>query len=116
MATKIRCTMIGRVHRPFFRIGVFDVRTRRDGEAIEFLGYYDPIHSTGQRVKLNKERVESWLKKGATPTPTVACFLKEAGIVFSKRTRDRARNDKHAEKRKAARTRKKAGAKATPSK
>jgi small subunit ribosomal protein S16 len=106
---KIRCSKIGRVHRPFFRIGVFDVRTRRDGEAIEYLGYYDPILSTGQRVKLDKERAEAWLKRGAAPTPTVASFLKEAGVVVSRSDRRRKSNARHAERRKTARRRRKEG-------
>ncbi len=112
MSVKIRCSLIGRVHRPFFRIGVFDTRTRRDGQSIDHLGYYDPILSTGQRVKLDRAKVEAWLAKGAKPTPTVACFLKEAGIPFSKLTRDRQRNDRHAEKRRASRVRRKASRKA----
>lgn len=108
---KIRCTRIGRVNRPFFRIAVFDSRTRRDGRTLDHIGYYDPILSTGQRVKLDKEKVEKWLKQGAKPTPTVASFLKEAGIAHSKLVRDRKRNDEHAEKRKASRVRRKAAKK-----
>ncbi len=110
MSVKLRCTLIGRVHRPFFRIGVFDTRTRRDGEALELLGYYDPIESTGQRVKLDKEKTERWLAKGAIPSDTVKSFLREAGISFSKRARDKKQNLAHAEARKVSRAKKKARA------
>lgn len=111
MSVKIRCTRIGRVNRPFFRIGVFDTRTRRDGKVIEHLGYYDPILSTGTRVKLDKEKAERWLARGAKPTPTVENFLKEAGITFSKQGRDRTRNKSHSVKRKASRQRRKSAGK-----
>jgi small subunit ribosomal protein S16 len=105
MSVKLRCTRTGRVHRPFFRIGAFDSRTRRDGAALEYLGYYDPILSTGQRVKLDREKVERWLGRGAIPSETVKTFLREAGIPFSKRERDRASNARRAGKRKVARAR-----------
>jgi small subunit ribosomal protein S16 len=104
MSVKIRLTRIGRVHRPFYRIGAFDSRTRRDGEALEYLGYYDPILSTGQRVKLHKERVEAWIAKGAQPTETVACFLREAGVRYKDAPRARTRNKAHSDGRKKSRT------------
>ena len=52
MAARIRLKRMGRKNRAFFRIGVFDSRTRRDGRAIEMLGHYDPL------VKDEKEKAE----------------------------------------------------------
>ena len=43
MATKIRLKRIGRRNRPFYRLVVMDSRKRRDGAAIEELGWYNPI-------------------------------------------------------------------------
>ena len=102
MAVRIRLTRTGRIHRPFYRIGAFDSRTRRDGEALEYLGYYDPLMTTGTRVKLNKEATEAWVAKGAIPSETVASFLREAGITYKKTSRNNARNKARAAKRKAS--------------
>ena len=45
MATKIRLKRIGRRNRPFYRIIIIDSRKRRDGSAIEQVGWYNPIES-----------------------------------------------------------------------
>src|SRR5262245_58438769 len=70
--------MTGRKHRPFFRICVIDRQKARDGLPIEELGTYDPkVPVKSERVKLNMERVEYWLSKGATPSDRVATLLKK---------------------------------------
>jgi len=102
MAVRLRLTRRGRIHRPFYRIGAFDSRMRRDGAALEYLGYYDPLETTGQRVKLDKERIEHWIAKGATPSATVASFLKEESIPFKTSVRTRERNQARTKKRQAA--------------
>ena len=43
MAVKIRMKMMGRKHRPFFRICAVDSRNPRDGRVLEELGTYDPM-------------------------------------------------------------------------
>ena len=43
MTVRIRLSRYGRRNRAFFRIEVFDSRTRRDGKSIEKLGWYDPV-------------------------------------------------------------------------
>lgn len=100
MAVRIRLTRIGRMHRPFYRIGAFDSRTRRDGSALEYLGYYDPMLTTGQRVKLDAEKAQAWVDRGAQPTETVASFFREAGVQYKKSPRKR--NRARAEKRRVA--------------
>ena len=45
--------MMGRKHRPYFRIVAIDSRQPRDGRIIEELGSYDPmVKNTDERVKL----------------------------------------------------------------
>lgn len=107
MAVRIRLTRTGRIHRPFYRIGAFDSRTRRDGEALEYIGYYDPTLSTGTRVKLDKERAEAWVAKGAEPSETVASFFREVGIIYKNAAAKTAGNKARTEKRKVARKAKK---------
>lgn len=70
--------MIGRKHRPFFRICVIDRRKARDGLPIEELGTYDPmVADKSQRVRLNLERVDYWLSVGALPSDRVATLIKK---------------------------------------
>jgi small subunit ribosomal protein S16 len=102
MAVRIRLTRTGRIHRPFYRIGAFDSRTRRDGEALEYIGYYDPTLSTGTRVKLDKERAELWVAKGAVPSETVASFFREIGVAYKHSSRKTARNKARTVSRRAA--------------
>lgn len=99
MAVRIRLTRIGRVHRPFYRIAAFDSRSRRDGAALEYLGYYDPMETTGQRVKMNKPRIEHWLARGALPSETVASFLRDEGIALKGSARKERRSRKRGSRR-----------------
>ena len=106
MAVCIRLTRGGRKNRPFYRIGVFDERTRREGAALENLGHYNPI-AEGKQVELNEERVKYWLGVGARPSPTVATFIKDAKIEYNPGAVRRSRNKKRAEGRKASKAKRK---------
>jgi len=78
---RIRLTRTGRRNLARWRVGAFDAKTRRDGKAIEHLGYYDPHKENDQeKLTVNKERVQYWLSKGAQPSRTVASLLKKTGI------------------------------------
>ncbi|MDR1484567.1 MAG: 30S ribosomal protein S16 [Planctomycetaceae bacterium] len=80
MAVKIRMKMMGRRHRPFFRICVTDVRTPRDGRVLEEVGYYDPmVPETDARAVLNSERINYWVGVGAKPSDRVAVLIKKYG-------------------------------------
>ena len=80
MATKIRLKRIGRRNRPFYRMVVMDSRSRRDGAAIEELGWYNPI-DVEHSFSLNDERIIHWLKDGAQTTDAAHKLLKRAGIA-----------------------------------
>jgi len=83
MATKIRLARGGSKKRPFYRIVVADVRAPRDGRFIEKLGTYNPLlaKDSGERVTMNKERVQHWLDQGAIPTDRVLRFLDAEGMM-----------------------------------
>lgn len=90
MAVGIRLKRLGRRNRPFYRICVMDTRTRRDGRAIEELGFYDPVNpEKGKHFELNEERTRHWIEQGARPSETVATFLKERGIIIPASSRKR---------------------------
>lgn len=106
MAVCIRLTRGGRKNRPFYRIGVYDERTRREGAALENLGHYNPI-AEGKQVVLNEERIKYWLGVGARPSPTVLTFIKDTEIEYAPQDKRRARNKKRAAGRKASKAAKK---------
>ena len=76
---KIRLTRGGAKKRPFYHIVVTDQRNKRDGRAIERLGFYNPVASgNDQRLQLDTERVKHWVGHGAQLTDKVRSLLKEA--------------------------------------
>ena len=79
MATKIRLKRIGRRNRPFYRMVAMDSRNRRDGAAIEELGWYNPIDSN-RSYDLKDERILHWLGEGAIPTDAAMKLLRRAGL------------------------------------
>ena len=76
MSVKIRLSRHGAKKKPYYRIVVSDSRSPRDGKFIEQVGSYDPKVASGG-VKINKEKVEKWLKQGAQPTQTVSELIKK---------------------------------------
>jgi small subunit ribosomal protein S16 len=77
----IRLRRTGTTKRPYYRVVVADSRDWRDGRFIEVIGHYDPRHSPAI-VKLDAERAQQWIRKGARPSETVRSLLKrkpEAG-------------------------------------
>jgi small subunit ribosomal protein S16 len=77
MALKIRLTRLGSKKRPFYRIIAVNSATRRDGRALDFLGYYNPMVDPAE-IKVDKEKVQLWLDRGAQPTDTVRSLLKQS--------------------------------------
>ena len=65
------------MHQPIYRVVVAEARSRRDGAAVENLGTYTP-KSKGSPIKLNLERVDYWISKGAKPTNTMHSMIKKA--------------------------------------
>lgn len=105
---KIRLKRLGRKKKPFYRIVVIDIRARRDGAAIEELGYYNPL---SRELKLDKASATQWISKGAQLTETAERLYKHAPetgelIVLekakkerlSKKAQDRAKQAEEAKK------------------
>jgi len=82
MAVKLRLARHGAKKRPYYRIVAADARAPRDGRFIEQVGAYNPMlpKDSEDRVKLDVEKIQAWLKKGARPTDRVARFLGAAGL------------------------------------
>jgi small subunit ribosomal protein S16 len=83
MSLKIRLARAGTKKRPVYHIVVADSRSPRDGRFIERLGFFNPLlpKEKTERMKLDLEKVKTWMAKGAQPTDRVARFLDEAGVA-----------------------------------
>ncbi|HCC01853.1 MAG TPA: 30S ribosomal protein S16 [Ruminococcaceae bacterium] len=80
MAVKIRLRRMGAKKNPFYRIVVADSRYPRDGRFIEEIGYYNPLKEPAE-VKVDAEKVQTWMKNGAQPTDTVKRLFKQNGVI-----------------------------------
>ncbi len=80
MAVKIRLTRLGAKKTPFYRVIVADSRSPRDGRFIDDIGYYNPMTNPAE-IKIDSEKANAWLAKGATPTETVKSLLKKSEII-----------------------------------
>ena len=74
---KLRLKKYGRKGQPCYRIVAMDSRTKRDGAAIEELGFYNPMTD---ETHLKFERIKARLKDGAQPTETVHNIFVKAKI------------------------------------
>lgn len=81
MAVKLRLRRMGNTNRPFYRVVAIDERKRRDGRAIEELGWYDPVKKPAQ-MHLEEEPLLSWLDRGAQPSETVRELLRDHGVLL----------------------------------
>lgn len=75
----IRLSRGGSKKRPFYQIVVADSRCPRDGRFIERVGFFNPLaQGQAERLRLNLERVEAWVEKGATLSDRVKSLVKDA--------------------------------------
>ena len=77
MSLRIRLQRCGSKNNPAYRIVVAEASQRRDGRFVEKLGSYNPIASeSSSRLKMDVERADYWVSKGAQPTDTVRYLMK----------------------------------------
>jgi small subunit ribosomal protein S16 len=57
---------------------VADSEAPRDGRFIEQVGYYDPTKEPAL-IKLDSDKIDQWMMRGAQPTQIVSQLLKKAG-------------------------------------
>ena len=82
MSISIRLSRGGAKKRPFYHIIVTDQRNKRDGRAIERLGFYNPIAVASEtKLQLDTDRVKHWIGTGAQMTDKVASLFKQASVV-----------------------------------
>ncbi len=77
MALKIRLSRFGTKNEPHYRVVVAEARSRRDGDAVEQIGAYNP-RSKGNPLTIKLDRVDYWMSKGAKPSDTLHALIKRA--------------------------------------
>jgi small subunit ribosomal protein S16 len=76
----IRLRRTGTTKRPYYRVVVADSRAWRDGRFVEILGHYDPRPNPAV-VKIDAERAQYWIGKGAKASDTVRSLLERKAEV-----------------------------------
>ena len=79
MSVVIRLMRAGAKKRPFFRMVAADSRRQRDGRFLEILGHYNPLTQPFE-LMVHKDRIQTWISKGAQPSEQVASLLRSLGI------------------------------------
>jgi small subunit ribosomal protein S16 len=83
MPVVLRMARAGTKKRPIYHIVAADNRAPRDGRFIERLGFFNPLlpKDNAERLKLDMDKVKSWIAKGAQPSDRIKRFLDAAGVM-----------------------------------
>lgn len=76
----IRLSRVGKTKQPSYRLVVQDKRKDPWGKAFEILGTYNP-RTKPKTIKFKLDRIQAWLDKGASCTPTVHNLLVDAKVI-----------------------------------
>jgi small subunit ribosomal protein S16 len=74
---KLRLKRLGKKREVSYRIVAINSSSRRDGRAIEELGFYNP---RSNETRLNVPAIVQRIKQGAQPTETVRKILDKAKV------------------------------------
>ena len=72
----IRLMRMGAKKSPSYRVIVKEKLSKRDGAYVENVGFYNPTREPAE-VRLNMERVNYWIARGAQPTDTVRQLIRQ---------------------------------------
>lgn len=72
----IRMTRRGTKHKPFYRIVAMDRRKPRESRYIDLIGYYNPMPEKPE-IRINLDKYNEWIQKGAKPSSTVKSLIKK---------------------------------------
>lgn len=75
MSLVIRSSRMGKKGERKFRVVVKEKRSRRDGDSVEALGWYEK--GKNGKNEINLERYKYWLSVGAQPSSTVEKLVNE---------------------------------------
>lgn len=72
---KIRLAQTGSTNRKTYRLIAIDESKRRDGRALEILGFFNPLVKPPQ-VNIKRDRVDYWISVGAQLTGAAEKLIK----------------------------------------
>lgn len=78
MAVAIRLKRFGAKNKPYFRVVAVDMKCKRDGRVLEYLGNYNPKQGKAN-FNISLEKIDAWLGKGANMSETVKSLYRRAG-------------------------------------
>jgi small subunit ribosomal protein S16 len=73
----IRLRRMGSNKRPVYRVVVSDRRKTPTAAVVEEVGFYNP-RSEPVEMRIDRERVQYWVARGAQLSPTVKSLLEKA--------------------------------------
>jgi small subunit ribosomal protein S16 len=73
---KIKLSKTGKRNQPSYRIVVAEAKSKRDGKAKDYLGFYNPTR-TPSLFKIDKKKYKKWVDQGAQPTDTVKSLVEK---------------------------------------
>lgn len=73
----MRLMRLGAKSRPAYRIVVIDSRKPRESKAKAIIGSYNPLREPAD-LRIDLEKANFWLARGAKASPTVKSLLKKA--------------------------------------
>ncbi len=71
----IRLMRMGAKKSPSYRVVVKEKLSKRDGAYVENVGFYNPTRDPAE-VRLDMERVNYWIERGAQPSDTVRQLIR----------------------------------------
>ena len=71
----IRLMRMGAKKSPSYRVVVKEKLSKRDGDYVENVGFYNPTRDPAE-VRLKMDRVNYWIARGAQPTDTVRQLIR----------------------------------------
>ncbi len=82
----IRLTRVGKKNQPEYRFIVSEKHKDPWGDALEYLGYYNP-RTEPPTINLKEERIKYWLNHGAQVSDTVKNILIDKGILSGQKAK-----------------------------
>ena len=72
----IRLMRTGAKKSPSYRVVVKEKLSKRDGDYVENVGFYNPTREPAE-IQLKMDRVNYWIGRGAQPTDTVRQLIRQ---------------------------------------
>ncbi|MBN2400699.1 MAG: 30S ribosomal protein S16 [Candidatus Aminicenantes bacterium] len=84
----IRLTRFGGKKKPYYRIVAVDREKPRETKYIDLIGQYNPLTDPAQ-IKIDFEKYDLWISKGAQPSETVKSLVKKVNTAKQGGQRER---------------------------